>query len=97
MTNASIAQAMRRLAACIEGLPADYRPGDPPMLNGEQAFGAAVLLSYLRSLFTATPKEVFRRDEILVILTSTGRDPEIFQGDTLSLLDMIDSSEHERG
>lgn len=44
----------------------------------EQRIGAACMLCYLRDLFTATPRETFTRESILVILEAVSRDPELF-------------------
>jgi hypothetical protein len=48
------------------------------------------LRSYLRELLTLRPKEIWRRKEILVLLETIQRDPELFVPNLLQLLSEIE-------
>lgn len=88
MTNVQAAEAMRRLADVLEQNPRMTFPRpDVQPLEEECQVGAAMLLCVLRDSFTATPREVWRREEILVLLNALQSDPEIFSLDLVSLFD----------
>jgi hypothetical protein len=56
------------------------------MLDGDFAVGAALFWSYQRSLITGAGKEIFTRDELLVILETLSRDAEIFPPGVVELI-----------
>lgn len=82
MTLTEVAAAMRRLADAIDAEIAksgDASDGkDKPMLDGDAAVGAAVMITYLRDLVAEGDRDVYDRPSLLVILESISRDGEIF-------------------
>ncbi len=81
MTLEEMAISLRAVADAIEQIP-DAKLANFPksMLRGEAGVGAAGMLCYIRDLFTVAGKDVFAREEILVILEAISRDQEIFPG-----------------
>jgi hypothetical protein len=80
MTTRETAATLRSLADAIDKLPGG---GDLPISKGgglseEQAVGAAAFLCYLRDCIQSSPKETWSREELLVLLECTSRDPDIF-------------------
>lgn len=53
------------------------------MGDGETSYGALLMLEYLHSLFSASPKESFMREEVLRIIECVGSDPEMFTPEAL--------------
>jgi len=82
MTKQEYVTSLRRIADAIEDsrlpIPATRQGRDMPQMGEAEAVGAAGILCYLRGLFTATDRETFSRDEILVILREISEDDEIF-------------------
>lgn len=76
MTPSQIAGALRRIAEKLDthGLSPPWSMG----IDADSAVGAAGMLCYIRDLFTVSSKDHFSRGEILVILETISRDPEIF-------------------
>jgi hypothetical protein len=86
ITGKAMAEAMRRMADAIEDLDQFPRlKSEQGPISEEHQVGAAVIVAYLRDLFTATPKEHFTRDEILIVLNEIQNDPNIFTLDLLEL------------
>ena len=63
-----------------------------PAFEGELLIGTAIFWSCLHLLLTDSPKEIWRREEILVLLETIQRDPELF---VPSLLQMLSDIEQE--
>ena len=87
MKGPEMAAAMRRVAAVVEKydeMPVLKRDA---LLGEELQIGAAAMVIYLRDLFTATTKEKFTRDEILVILNLVQNDRDIFSSDLVTLFE----------
>lgn len=61
-------------------------PLHKPLLDSEQVIGAALFWSWLRDLFTATPHDIWTRDEILVLLETLSRDTEMFPPGAIGLI-----------
>lgn len=83
MTFTESAEAMRRCADGIDKVirsqGKDTQTGNPtPMLDGDAAIGAALMLIYLRDLFTAANRDQWDRPSILVALEAISRDQEVF-------------------
>lgn len=83
MTWGEAANSMRRLADGIEKvirqMGKDAETGLPkPMFADDTAVGAAVMLCYIRDLFTLGHREVYDRPSLLVILEAISRDKELF-------------------
>jgi hypothetical protein len=57
-----------------------------PVFEGELLIGAAIFWSYLYGLLTDSPKEIWRREEILLLLETIQRDPELFVPNLLQML-----------
>jgi hypothetical protein len=77
------AESLRRIADAMDKsvmeLGRDADTGiQRPHLSVEEAFGAAGLLCYIRDLITGGGKDVYRREDILVLLETISRDPSIF-------------------
>ena len=91
MTYGQLAHSFHRIADGLDSLPASvtFAPGDPPALEGGHAIGAALIISYLRDLFTASPKDLFRREEILVVLDEIQGDAEIMTPNLVQALDSL--------
>jgi hypothetical protein len=91
VTYRQLADSFHRFAEALDSLPPSVRfaPGDPPRLEGEHAVGAALIIVYLRDLFTGSPKDLFRREEILVVLDETQADPEIMTPNLVQALDSL--------
>jgi hypothetical protein len=87
MTTHELANTFERCARALRTLP-DGRLNDrsKPMLDGDYAVGAAILWSYLRDLFTDAGKDVFRREEILVLLDVIQSDPDMFPPDLIAMV-----------
>jgi hypothetical protein len=67
-------------------------------MTEEMQTGAAFLWWYLRELLTVTPKEIFTRDELLVLLDTIQEDHEFFLPNNLALIadaadDEVDGNE----
>lgn len=79
MTGNQMAGVMRRLADALEKVAGDHevRQGRKPGLDGEMALGAALFWAYLRDLFTASRKEVFAKEDVLVLLEMVSRDADV--------------------
>jgi hypothetical protein len=95
MTFGQLAHTFHRIADALDMLPASvtFAPGDPPGLEGEHAIGAALIISYLRDLFTVARKDLFRREDILVILDEIRGDPEIMTPNLVQALDNLVQAE----
>jgi len=93
MTLYELAERFGDLRNAILRLPNDTVPGQKPMLNGDHAVGAALLWTYLRDLFTTTPKDTFTRDEVLVLLETISRDGEMFPPGILEQVANCDGGE----
>lgn len=82
MTFTETANAMRRLADGMDkivrqrGDVDDQRP--KPMLDGDGAVGAAVMLTYIRDLVTVADREDWSQGVFLVMLETISRDSELF-------------------
>jgi len=89
MTYGQLAQSFHHIADALASLPASvsFAPGQPPALEGEYAVGAALIICYLRSPFTVAGKDVFRREEILVVLDAIQADPDIMIPNLVQALD----------
>lgn len=86
MTGKQAAETLRRVADVLERVGTLPRLESDP-LDPEQQIGAAVLVAFLRDLFTTAGKEQFTRDEILVLLNTLQNDPEIFSVDLVTLFE----------
>ena len=86
ITGKQAADMLRRVADVLERVGTLPRLQSDP-LDPEQQIGAAVLLTFLRDLFTTAGKEQFRREEILVLLNTLQNDPEIFSVDLVALFE----------
>jgi hypothetical protein len=77
MTTRETAATMRRLADAIDKLP-----GELPIAGGldeDCAVGAGAMLCYIRDLLTNSPREhPWSTGELLVLLETISRDPDIF-------------------
>lgn len=93
MDTHELASAMRRIADVFDKLENVKLAPGKPMLNESIQPGAAAMLIYLRDCFTVARKEVYTRDEILVILNTIQTDRELFTADVVSLMDKISSEE----
>ena len=80
-----IARALRQHAHKLE---TDNR--SKPAFEGELLIGAAIFWSYLHGLLSDSPKETWRREEILVLLKTIQRDPELFVPNLLQVVSDID-------
>ena len=82
------AEAIRRLAEVLEDYEVSpfYKPESGP-LDPDLQIGAALMVSYLRDLFTGSEKESFSRDEILVLLDTIKKDTDLFTMDLVELFD----------
>ena len=49
----------------------------------EEPYAALVILDYLSDLFTASPKETFTREQILLVLNWVINDPELIDPDSV--------------
>jgi hypothetical protein len=79
MTTQELAGAYERLAQILRTQPeGPLYPQKPSITDGEMLFGAAMLWDYLRSLFTCAGKDVFTREEVLMVLEQVASDGEIF-------------------
>ena len=55
----------------------------PENPSPEQQFGALCVLEYVSDLFTAAGKDLFTREEVLVILAAVKNDPDFFDRDVI--------------
>jgi hypothetical protein len=82
MTFTEAASAMHRVANAIERVAperGDIESGHPkPMLEGDVAVGGALILCYLRDLFTTGERETYGRADVLVLLETIARDGKLF-------------------
>ncbi|HFB98302.1 MAG TPA: hypothetical protein ENJ62_04105 [Bryobacterales bacterium] len=60
-------------------------------LSEEQQVAALAVLRYVSDLFTESPKESFRREDVLVVLNLVQNDPHLFDPTTVARMDQIDS------
>ncbi len=60
-------------------------------LSEEQQAAALAVLRYVSDLFTESPKEWFRREDVLVVLNNIGNDPHLFDPALVARMDQIDS------
>lgn len=86
MTAREQANSLRRLADAVEEIDLPFN-GEKPMMDDANAVGAISILQYVRSLFTTAGKDLFAREDILVIIDNIGHDPEIFPPGAWDLLD----------
>ncbi|MBN1567968.1 MAG: hypothetical protein JXA73_08980 [Acidobacteria bacterium] len=87
MTGQEAAQALRRIANGIERF--EHIPWiKREVLDEDCQAGAAAMLMFLRDLMTVAGKELFTRDEILVLLNNLQNDKEIFSVDLITLMGM---------
>ena len=84
---AVIADRLRKIASIIETHNMLVPVAPELMIPEENQLGAALLLIYVRDLFTVAKKEVFTRDEILVILNMIQNDRGLFSADMVGLID----------
>lgn len=70
-----LANVARALRAGPDG-PFDQHPR--PLITGEHLIGAALFWTYLRDLITASPRDVWPREDLLVMLETLQRDAELF-------------------
>jgi hypothetical protein len=76
VTTTELADTYERISFALRKYPCNI--GVPrPAVRGEALVGAALFWTYLRDLFTVTPKEQFTRDEILVILDAVQTDGDL--------------------
>ncbi len=84
MTARETAAAFRKLADVFDRVAIEANAGKLTVnkaacrLSEESALGAAGVLCYIRDLFTNAETEQVSRSEVLVILETISRDPEIF-------------------
>lgn len=79
MTYYEAASAMRRLADVFDKVGKNAKTGAPkPMMSEEMATGAAIMLTYLRDLVTTGNRDVYPREDLLVLLETMSRDNEMF-------------------
>lgn len=84
MTTHAFADTLRRIADALEKMPEEAFLKEKPAFTDEhQIVAIAAFWGYLRDLFTGTPKDVFTREEILVLLETIGRDTEMFPAPNL--------------
>ena len=70
---------MRALAAVLEKMPSrDLRLFPDSILKEEAAIGGAAYLCFLRDCLTKSAKDVWTREELLVLLETMSRDGEMF-------------------
>ena len=78
MTYYEAASAMRRLADVFDKVGKNAKTGVPKaMMSEEMATGAAIMLVYLRDLVTAGNRDVYPREDLLVLLETCSRDAEM--------------------
>lgn len=82
MKGTELAASLRKLADAVE--PYDEMPKVKAELPEDLQLGAAAMVDYLRSLFTGAGKDIYTRDEILVLLNLIQNDPEIFSMDIIA-------------
>jgi hypothetical protein len=80
MTANEIASTMRNLASAVEKVEGLSELWHSDALQPEAAIGAAGFLCYLRDCLTVSGKDVWTREELLVLLETMSRDPEVFPG-----------------
>ena len=92
MTIHELADSFEHLGCALRKIQdGEFRKGEPPKMDGDMQVGAALLWWYMRELFTASPKEVWRQEEILVLLETIQRDQDFFTPNMLSLIaDAVD-------
>lgn len=77
MTTIETAATMRRLAAAIEKLPGGHLPISGG-IDEDCAVGAGAMLCYIRDLITTSTRDSYSLPELLVLLETISRDPDIF-------------------
>lgn len=60
-------------------------------LSEEQQAAALAVLRYVSDLFTESPKESFRREDVLVVLNLVQTDPHLFDPAVVARMDQIES------
>jgi hypothetical protein len=94
MTPQETASAMRRVADVVEKIGSGSIAKFPKsILDGEAAVGAAGFLCYLRDCLTGSPKEIWKREELLVLLERMSCDGEIFPVGTGRVMWQMDNEE----
>ena len=85
MTLTETASALRRAADIFDkmgnrfpGEPNPWAPNVAPILSEEQAAGAGALLCFVRDLVTASSRDTYPREDLLVMLETISGDPEMF-------------------
>lgn len=91
MSTTEIARTLRRLANALEKVGPGPTGFVEAVLDGEAAVGAASFLCYLRDCLTASDKDVWRREELLVLLETMSRDGELFPCGIGSLMWQMDA------
>ena len=87
MNNKELAESLRKVASVFERVPeyCSIRKGEP--IDSELQVGAAAMLIYIRDCFTISNKDIYTRDEILVILNLIQNDQYFFSLDLVTLMD----------
>ena len=91
MSTTETAHTLRRLADALEKVGPGPTGFVKALLDGDAAVGAASFLCYLRDCFTASGKDVWRREELLVLLETMSRDREMFPCGIGSLMWQMDA------
>ena len=85
-----LASRLRRVADVLERFDVLPFPVNGEPLDEEVQPGAALMLMFIRDLFTGSTKEVYTRDEILVFLNLLQNDRELFSLDLVTLMEQED-------
>ena len=91
MTTKDLADTMQRCADALRKLEETHMTGEKPVFQGDYAVGAAIFWSYLRGLLTEAGKDVFTRDELLVLLEAMSRDNEMFPAGLFEFIGNLES------
>jgi hypothetical protein len=86
MKGSEAAESLRKLAAVLERfdrIPIPKRD----VFDEDCQVGAAAMLAFIRDLFTIAGKDVFTREDILVLLNEIQHDREIFTMDLVTLME----------
>ena len=97
MTAQQAGTSMQKIGKCLVQIGRDLPFGPDPVLEGDVAVGAAAFLCYLRDCITGSPKGIWSREELLVLLETMSRDREMFPcgiGNVLWALDPVQDVEN---
>lgn len=79
MTTHGLANHLSELAQALRTAPnGPFNEHPSPLIQGEHLIGAALFWSYLRDLITASPRDVWPREDLLVLLETLQRDRDLF-------------------